>query len=302
LALTDFHKELNGKEIAVCMLNAMNFNGKKLDKEIYNGFVDTIKTNDAQNNKLDVVVEIANAMIGNDVQNEQNEFYQQKGREVVQQLVGNNENSPTVSKMQKLLETGGVYDVLTNFSELKNDKVDTLISSKVAMIQFSKGIMKQLVEEINPERYSPAERQQMGEILYKVNTEMSKNQILHKDENICDIFLRVAENEPNLGAYATKLKKMAQFAVQFNVENIVSNEDFAKAIIWGRLLDSEVQKGYSRLQQQNSKSNITSRVNIFNMVPNNVVKSIVKFAIKKVAPYYMKNRKPRANIKQKSKD
>ena len=284
----------------------MNFNGKKLDKEIYNGFVDTIKTNDAENSKLDAAVKIADTMIGNDAQDEQNKFYQQKGREVVQQLVGDNENSPTVSKIQKLLKTGGMYDVLTNFSELKNDKVETLIGSKVAMIQFSKGIMKQLVDEINPEQYSSVERQQIGEILYKVNNEVSKNQILHKDENICDTFLRVVENEPNLGAYATKLKKMAQFAVHSNIGNIVSNEDFSKAIIFGRLLDSEVQKGYSHLQQQNSKNgyfkNITNRVNVFNMVPNNVIKSIAKFAIKEVVPYYMRNRNSQANIKPKSRD
>ncbi len=306
LALTDFHKELNGKELIVCLLNAMNFEGKKLDQEIYKGFIDTIKKKEPKNSSVNktikMVNQVADIMEKNDTKDEQGMFYQQKGRELVQQLVGGNENSQVTTKIQELLKTGGLYEVLTNFSEFENDRIHTLMSSKSAQIQFAKGIMKQLIEEIDPNRYSVAERQQIGDILYKVNVQSSKNQILHKKEDICDTFLKVVEQEPNLGKYATKLKNIAQVFVQSGIGSPASREDFSKAVILARFSDSEVQKGYNHALRQNPNESylnkIASRFNIRGIIPNNTVRVIAKFAIKEVAPYYIKMMRIQTNIKQ----
>ena len=100
--------------------------------------------------------------------------------------------------------------------------------------------------------------------------------------------MEVAQNFEPLGKYAKNVIAVVRVADKFAIDNNV----FKNAIIFGRLVDDDVQKGYSSALRKSPESSFTkkalSRISPLSLVPKKAMRQSVKFMMKNVAPFVIK--------------
>jgi len=273
LALTDFHKEIPPKELAICMVEALNNGTNKLDKAIYQGFVDGIKAQSgAGHDKLEGLTKVMDvALDSKTITTPEARASQKIGRILAAELI----------------KSGDAYEAVTGVSEkLKDHRLWSVLNDECGKIQFAKGVMKEVVSELRPEGYTTAEKKELGHVLYQVLDEGVRLRKMHQDVNVADLFKQQALKTPDSGRYVQNVAKILSLSDSLGVET--SLDDFKKAVILGRLADKEVQGGYSdALQKSPSTSFIRKaleKVHPLQFVPRNSTKKIVKTVIKRYAP------------------
>lgn len=273
LALTDFHKEIPPKELAVCVMQAINNGKHKLDPVIYKGFTETTRA--ASGNGLAINLGAIKTAAGyvaiaadSDLMTPETKMAQNLGRLVA----------------AKVVEEQSVYGVLTE--EVKSDTVVEVLSSPEGQIHFAKGVAKAVFDKIDPKNYDSAQKQQVGRLLYQVVAEGVRQKKLHHEVSLAKVFEQKAAQMPELGDYAKEVLAVTRLADKFGVT--ADGEMFKKAVMLGRLVDKDVQKGYVTALRESPENSFIrkalSRVSPLNFVPEKSSREFMNFVMKKMAP------------------
>ncbi len=273
LALTDFHKEIPPKELAICVMRAINNGKHKLDPIIHNGFKET--TCAASGNDLVInfgaIEKVADYMAtaaDSDLMTPEAKMAQNLGRLVV----------------AKVFEEQNIYGVLTE--EIKSETVVEILSSPEGQIHFAKGVAKAVFDKINPKNYDSAQKQQVGQLLYQVVAEGIRQKKLHHKVSLAEVFEQKAKQMPELGDYAKEILAVNRLADKFGV--IADGKMFKKAVVLGRLIDKDVQKGYVMALRETPENSFIrkalSYVSPLSFIPEKSSHEFLNFVMKKVAP------------------
>jgi len=276
LALTDFHKEIPPKELAVCLMQALNNGKQKLDPVIYKGFAETMFDGQADKQLLSA----------------------KDTAEMVTSILSGAEKASVMTKEAKeaqsfgriaaatVIENDDIYGALTHLPEqVKDEKILDVLSSNGGKIQFSKGVMKELFARIDPKNYSAEEKKQVGVVLYQVVKQVSYKKKLHQPYSVLQIFEEAAKTSPE-GKYVQNMKAIAGLAAKFGMDIDAAN--FQRGVILGQLLDKDVEKGYRAALNADNEASMfkkaLSKVDPLRFVPRQYARRMVKYAMKHMAP------------------
>ena len=272
LALNDFYSEIPPKELATCFIQALNNGKNKLNPQIYQGFVQGMR--DPEGPSL-------NAKLATIFKQATHDKSPVKPDAQAAQTIGR-----IVTNMA--IENGDMYKALITLPHtLKQEKLSLeMLDSESGRIQFGKGAMKEVISKLDPANYSVEERRKVGAILYDVIQEGTKRKKAHKPFNLATVMAEQLAQWEKPGEYAKNIKNIVGLTSSLGLDP--SLHDFKKAVVFGRLIDAEVQKGYSQALRKDHRTGALrtalDKVNPLNYIPQQTVKKIAKTMIKSFAP------------------
>jgi len=281
LALTDFHKEIPPQELGVCLMQALNNGKHKLDKNIYQGFKETILQGDGvpfNKESPEMKAAMTESLIYSVIEPE-NSSVMTKEAQLAQ--------SCGKLMMAKVLEESNIYGVLTHLPpKMKSDDVLEALQTTEGQFHFAKGVAKELFAQMDPKKYGAEDKRQVGALLYKVVEQGARQKKLKQKVSLPKIFEEMAGKEPQLGKYAKGILTVARIAEKFDMTTDV--EVFKKAVILGRLADNNVQNGYAAALRESPDSSFIKKalsyVSPLSFVPKKSARKLIKFTMKKIAP------------------
>lgn len=275
LALTDFHKDLSSGELSVCLMQALNNGKHQLDPAIYEGFVSGMK--EKSNAQMSEVAKklIGDTFIGAVLSPQQDEAMLKEAE--LGQRYGK-------FVFDKLINEEGKYEVLTNLpQDMKSQEFSGVLDSSVGRLHFAKGLMKGCFSYVDPRLYSSEDKQQLGAILHQVIEKGMRLAKLKEPVVLSQIFTETAGQFEPLGEYAKNVSAILKIA-----SKSVDIESFSKAVMLGRFVDEDVQKGYVEALRKSSDASFIkkamSHISPTALIPKKTARNMVKFVMKKMGP------------------
>lgn len=285
LALTDFHKEIPPKELALCLVQALNNNHHQLDPAIFKGFVSSmVHFSEAKDESTIKKVVKAAKMI----ENIKSEAMQPEAR--VAEKIGRIVFDAVCQK-----DNVDFYKMTVEQAiHLEDKRLLKVLDNKVGRIHFAKGMMKAVFNKYSPEYASAADKQQMGTLFHQVLETAVRQKKLKRPVSVIEIFMQKAAEFPDAGAYMQNIAKAVQVVSAQNVsdvDSVISLQNFKKAVVLGMLLDNDVRKGYQEALKKASASSFVTKtlrkIDVLSLVPAKAARYVAKFVLKEMAPAYL---------------
>lgn len=262
LALNDFYAPLSGKDMAECVIKALDNGHNQIHPQIVKAF------------KLEIKKSLDN-------------------RQVTIQSLINPENADKLAPEARANRRIGkiLFDaVFKSMSEGKgidmtSDAAQKLISKlnhEDSDLQIVKGVVRGAYAKLNPRTYSPDDRKELGAFLYEVCRADLNNQKIKKEEALENIVAQTALKYPHLGAYTKNVMSMVALMSKIPA---LSGSQLKKAATFVAFADKDVSHGFKKALKEDKSVGFAKRMMLqlapMDFIPHNSKKMLIKAVSKR---------------------
>ena len=284
LALNDFYAHLSNKDMAECIIHALDNGKNKIHPQIVNVFKLEIKQSLDNRN-----VSIQDLLHPEKTDNLQPEARANRrvGKILFEALY------QSISEGKKINLSSETSQKL--FSRLRGNDTD---------LQIVKGVVRGAYAKLNPANYTQKDREELGMFLYHVCRTDLKNQTLKKGDGLENIIAEVSTKTPQMGVYTQNVMKLVSVMAKIPA---LSDNKLKKAAAFAAFADKDVSRGFKKALSDDKNVSFTKRVMLkltpMDFVPRNAKKMLIKAVSKHFVADYVSKQLFGSNTKlsQKSK-
>ena len=270
LALNDFYESLTARDMAECMIKAMDNGKHQIHPQIVKAFKLEIKK----------ILDSHNVSI-NDLLNPE------KTDDLAPEARANR-------RIGKIL-FDSIFDSISEGKSLdiSSDNAQKLVSrlsNSDTDLQIVKGVVRGAYAKLNPDNYTQKDREELGMFLYNICQTDLRNQQLKKGEALENIIAEVATKHPQMGEYTQNIMKLVSVMAKIPA---LSDDKLKKAATFVAFTDNDVARGFKKALSEDKSVGFAKRIMLklapVNLIPDNAKKMLIKAVSKRfVADYVSK--------------
>lgn len=268
LALNDFYAPLSGKDVAECMMNALDNGKNRIHPQIVKAF----------KREIEKGLNRHNITIKSLLKTEKEDKLAPEARA-----------NRRIGKI--FFEV--IYKSLTENQKINipSDAVQKLVarlSSRDSDLQIVKGVIRGAYAKLNPANYSKEDREELGMFLYEICRANVDNQKFSKGKTLDNIIAQTLQKRPQTGEYTKNIMKLV--AVMSKIPNF-NTETLKKAAMFVTFADKDVSQGFKKALKEDKDVGIVKRTMLklapLDFVPRNAKKLLIKSVNKRFLLNYV---------------
>lgn len=268
LALNDFYAPLTGKDVAECIIKALDNGKNHVHPRIVKAFKQEI-----ENGLKKQKVSMETLLKEEDVDKLAPEA---RANRRVGKIFFEAVFKSITEEQKTLMAPDAMQKLVAHLSREGSD------------LQIVKGVIRGAYSKLNPANYSKDDREELGMFLYEICRADVNNQKLKKGETLNNIIAQTQKKRPQMGKYTQNIMKL--LSVMGKISGF-DNEPLKKAAMFVTFADKDVSQGFKKALNEDKDIGFIKRTMLrlapLDFVPRNAKKMLIKSVNKRVLLNYV---------------